>query len=150
MLADLRESGCLTLGTRVLRADTGSEITLGELISSGARNVPVWSLDERLRLVPRTLTHAFPSGVKEVFRVRLRSGREVEATANHPFLTYDGWRPLGELTAGSRVAVPRQVPEPLLTSALPEPEIVMLAHLIGDGSFVKNQQIRYASKDEAN
>jgi replicative DNA helicase len=56
LLADLRESGCLTLGTRILRADTGSEVTLGELISSGARDVPVWSLDERLRLIPRTLT----------------------------------------------------------------------------------------------
>jgi replicative DNA helicase len=150
MLADLRESGCLTLGTRILRADTGSEITLGELISSGARNVPVWSLDERLRLVPRTLTHAFPSGVKEVFRVRLRSGREVEATANHPFLTYDGWRPLGELSAGSRVAVPRGIPSPVTTQELPESEVILLAHLIGDGSFVRNQPIRYASKDEAN
>jgi replicative DNA helicase len=150
MLADLRESGCLTLGTRILRADTGSEITLGELISSGARNVPVWSLDERLRLVPRTLTHAFPSGVKEVFRVRLRSGRQVEATANHPFLTYDGWRPLGELTAGSRVAVPRGIPSPVTTQELPESEVILLAHMIGDGSFVRNQPIRYASKDEAN
>jgi replicative DNA helicase len=150
LLADLRESGCLTLGTRILRADTGSEITLGELISSGARDVPVWSLDERLRLVPRTLTSAFPSGVKEAFRVRLRSGREVEATSNHPFLTYDGWRPLGELAAGSRVAVPRSVPEPLNTVSMPDPEVVLLGHLIGDGSFVRNQPIRYASKDEAN
>jgi replicative DNA helicase len=33
---------------------------------------------------------------------------------------------------------------------LPEPEIIMLAHLIGDGSFVRNQPIRYASVDEAN
>jgi replicative DNA helicase len=150
LLADLRESGCLTLGTRILRADSGSEITLGELISSGARDVPVWSLDERLRLVPRTLTSAFPSGVKEAFRVRLRSGREVEATSNHPFLTYDGWRPLGELAAGSRVAVPRSVPEPLNTVSMPDPKVVLLGHLIGDGSFVRNQPIRYASKDEAN
>jgi len=150
LLADLRESGCLTLGTRILRADTGSEITLGELIKSGARDVPVWSLDHRLRLVPRTMTHVFPSGVKEVFRVRLRSGREVEATANHPFLTYDGWRPLGELTAGSRVAVPRSVPEPMNPVELPDPEIILLGHLIGDGSFVRNQPLRYASKDEAN
>jgi replicative DNA helicase len=127
LLADLRESGCLTLGTRILRADTGSEVTLGELISSGASDVPVWSLDDRLRLVPRTLTHAFPSGIKEVFRVRLRSGREVEATANHPFLTYDGWRPLGELAAGSRVAVPRSVPEPMNTADLPDPEVILLA-----------------------
>ncbi len=150
MLSDLRESGCLTAGTRILRADTGSEVTLGDLLASGARNVPVWSLDERLRLVPQTMTHAFPSGVKEVFRVRLTSGREVEATANHPFLTLDGWRPLGDLEAGSRIAVPRQTPAPLQAREFPEPELIMLAHLLGDGSFVKNQQIRYASKDEAN
>ncbi|MGH3236729.1 MAG: replicative DNA helicase, partial [Streptosporangiaceae bacterium] len=99
VLSDLRESGCLTAGTRILRADTGSEITLGDLLASGERNVPVWSLDDRLRLVPRIMTHAFPSGIKEVFRVRLTSGREVQATANHPFLTLDGWRPLSDLTA---------------------------------------------------
>jgi replicative DNA helicase len=139
LLADLRESGCLTLGTRILRADTGGEITLAELITSGARDVPVWSLDDRLRLVPRTLTHAFPSGVKEVLRVRLRSGREVEATANHPFLTYDGWRPLGDLGAGSRVAVPRSVPEPMHTADVPDAEVIRLAHRTADGSFVKNQ-----------
>jgi replicative DNA helicase len=150
MLSDLRESGCLTAGTRILRADTGSEITLGDLLASGARNVPVWSLDERLRLVPQTMTHAFPSGVKEVFRVRLTSGREVEATANHPFLALDGWRPLGDLEPGSQVAVPRQIPGPLHAQEMPEPELIMLAHLLGDGSFVKHQQIRYASKDEAN
>jgi len=150
MLSDLRESGCLTVGTRILRADTGSEITLGDLLASGARNVPVWSLDERLRLVPQTMTHAFPSGVKEVFRVRLTSGREVEATANHPFLTLDGWRPLGDLAAKSRVAIPRQIPAPLNPQEMPEPELIMLAHLLGDGSFVRNQPIRYASTDEAN
>ena len=88
LLSDLRESGCLTADTRILRADTGAEVTLGELMASGERDVPVWSLDERLRLIPRTMTHAFPSGVKEVFQVRLRSGREVQATASHPFLTY--------------------------------------------------------------
>jgi replicative DNA helicase len=150
LLADLRESGCLTMGARILRADTGGEITLGELITTGATDVPVWSLDDRMRLVPRIMTHAFPSGVKEAFRVRLRSGREVEATANHPFLTYDGWRPLGELAQGSRVAVPRSVPEPLNARDLPDPEIILLGHLIGDGSFVRNQPIRYATTDEAN
>jgi replicative DNA helicase len=150
LLSDLRESGCLTGDTRILRADTGAEVTLSELLASGERDVPVWSLDERLRLVPRTMTHAFPSGTREVFRVRLTSGREVRATANHPFLTYDGWRPLGDIAAGSRVAVPRHTPGPLTERPLPEPEIIMLAHLLGDGSFVRRQPIRYASTDEAN
>jgi replicative DNA helicase len=150
LLSDLRESGCLTAGTRILRADTGTEVTLGDLLASGERNVPVWSLDDRLRLVPRTLTHAFPSGLREVFRVRLASGREVEATANHPFLTLDGWRALGDIRPGSRVAVPRQVPQPLYPQEMPEPELVMLAHMLGDGSFVRNRPIRYASVDEEN
>ncbi len=150
LLSDLRESGCLTGDTRILRADTGAEVTLSELLASGERNVPVWSLDERLRLTPRTMTHAFPSGVREVFRVRLTSGRQVQATANHPFLTYDGWRPLGEITVGCRVAVPRHTPGPLAERPMPEPEIIMLAHLLGDGSFLRCQPIRYASTDEAN
>jgi replicative DNA helicase len=150
LLSDLRESGCLTAETRILRADTGAEVALGDLLASGERDIPVWSLDERLRLVPRTMTYAFPSGVKEVFRVRLRSGREVMATANHPFLTYDGWRPLAEVVVGSRVAAPRHVPAPLAVREMAEAKVIMLAHLLGDGSFVRNQPIRYASTDEAN
>jgi replicative DNA helicase len=150
MLSDLRESGCLTAETRILRADTGAEVRLGDLVRSGQRDVPVWSLDDRLKLVAGTLTHAFPTGTKEIFLVRLRSGREVHATANHPFLTLDGWRELGDLAVGARVAVPRQVPAPLDERALPDAEIIMLAHLLGDGSFVRNQPLRYASTDEEN
>ncbi|WP_209648175.1 replicative DNA helicase [Kibdelosporangium banguiense] len=149
MLADLRESGCLTIGTRILRADTGSETTFGELLESG-ENPLVWSLDERMRVVPRPLTNVFSSGTKEVFRLRLTSGRELEATANHPFLTVDGWVPLGELRPGDRLATPRRIPEPVEPKALAEPEIVLLAHLIGDGSFIRRQPIRYASVDESN
>src|SRR5690606_17657456 len=131
-VSDLRESGCLTAATRVMRADTGAEVSLGELLESGARDIPVWSLDDRLKLVPRTMTHVFPSGVKQVYRLRLRSGREVEATANHPFLTYDGWRALGELDTGTRVAVPRHVPAPLDVEPWGDDELVRLARLVGD------------------
>jgi replicative DNA helicase len=112
MLSDLRESGCLPASSRVLRADTGAETTLGSLFASGERDVPVWSLDASLRYVRRHLTHVFSTGTKEVFRLRLASGKTVRATANHPFLSYDGWKPLGDLGVGSRLAVPRHVPTP--------------------------------------
>jgi replicative DNA helicase len=149
-LSDLRESGCLTADTRVVRADTNREITLGELLASGAQDIPVWGLDERLRYVRSTLTHAFSSGRKEVFRLRLASGRQIEATANHPFLTFSGWTALGDLVPGARVAVPRRLPPPQQVAAWPDEEIVLMAHLIGDGSFVRNQPIRYANVDEEN
>ncbi len=150
MMSDLRESGCLTAETRLLRADTNAEVSLGELMTSGATDVPVWALDERLKLVPRTLTHAFSSGTKQVFEVTLASGRRVQATGNHPFLTYDGWVPLAELTVGARVGSVRHVPPPMQITPRDEDEIVLLAHMLGDGSFVKRQPIRYASIDEAN
>jgi replicative DNA helicase len=149
MLSDLRESGCLTADTRILRADNGAEVTFGELMRTGERPL-VWSLDERKRMVARPMTNVFPSGHKEVFKLRLASGREVEATANHPFMTFDGWTPLGELKVGDRLAVPRRVPEPVDTHRLPDEEVILLGHMIGDGSCVKNQPIRYASIDEGN
>ncbi len=149
MLSDLRESGCLTAATRILRADTGAEVTFGELMRTGERPL-VWTLNERLRLVARPMTNVFPSGHKEVFRLRLASGREIEATGNHPFMKLEGWTPLEQLNIGDRIAAPRRVPEPVDTQRMDDSEVMLLAHMIGDGSCVKRQPIRYASIDEAN
>jgi replicative DNA helicase len=149
-LSDLRESGCLTAETRVLRADTGAETTMGELFATGARDVPVWALDDRLKYVRRHLTHVFTTGEKPVFRMRLSSGREIRATANHPFLTYSGWTALGDLAVGDRIAAPRHVCAPEQATAWDDRQVVLLAHLLGDGSMLPRQSIRYASIDEAN
>lgn len=105
MLADLRESGCVTGDTRIARADTGDEVPIADLLDE--RDIPVWTVDDRFRLVRGVMTKAFPSGEKEVFDLVLSSGRRVKASANHPFLTVMGWVPLGELAVGRSVAVPR-------------------------------------------
>ncbi|MFT4124676.1 MAG: replicative DNA helicase [Gordonia sp. (in: high G+C Gram-positive bacteria)] len=148
-VSDLRESGCLPASTRILRADNGAQVTLGELLDSGEQPL-VWSLDERMRMVARPMVTVFSSGRKEVFRVRLASGRVVEATGNHPLMTVDGWIPLEQLSVGDRVAVPRSVPEPAHPVEMSEDHIVLLAHMIGDGSCVRRQPIRYAGVDEEN
>ena len=149
-MSDLRESGCITADTRILRADTGAETSMGELYAEGATDVPVWSLDDSLRYVQRHLTHVFPTGVKPVFRLTLASGKTIRATENHPFLAYEGWTQLGDLRTGSRVAVPRHVPAPHELTTWQDEKVVLLAHMLGDGSFVKKQPIRYASIDEQN
>ncbi len=136
MLSDLRESGCLTADTRMLRADTGEEVAMGDLLAAGATNIPVWSLDDDRRLVARTMTHVFPSGMKEVFRLTLASGRQIKATANHPFLTFDGWMPLGELVPGSRIAAPRRLPVPLHTAAWDDEEIILQARRSCHETFI--------------
>ncbi len=149
LLADLRESGCLTASTRVVRADTNEEVSFGALLAGGERDIPVWALDERLKYVRATMSHVFPTGRKETFALRLASGRTIEATGNHRFLTMNGWMPLAELPVRSRIAVPRCIPAPLDATSWADDRVILLAHLIGDGSFVRRQPLRYASVDEA-
>ena len=107
MLADLRESGCLTADTVITLADGATE-TIGALHERDARDVEVLTLDEHLQLAPGVMTHVFCSGVKRVFELKLASGRTVMASANHPFLTIDGWVHLADLAVGMSVASSRK------------------------------------------
>ena len=134
-MSDLRESGCLTADTRVLRADTGAETTLGALYAARSRDIPVWALDDSLRYVRRPMTHVFPTGVRPVFRLTLASGKSLRATANHPFLTYAGWSPLGDLRTGTKIAVPRHVPAPAFFEPWEDPRVILLAHVLGDPAY---------------
>jgi replicative DNA helicase len=141
---------CLTADSRILRADTGAEEGLGTLLRRGARDVPVWTLDDSLRLIRGTITHLAPSGVDHVLELKLASGRRTKASASCHFLTLESWRPLAKLVVGDRLAVPRTLPAPARIRAWPEPEVVMLAHLLGDGCFASQQPIHYTSGDRAN
>jgi replicative DNA helicase len=107
MLADLRESGCLTADTCVALAD-GTTPTIGELFANDVRDIEVLTLDEHLRLVPGIMSHVFESGTKPVFELVLASGRTVTASGNHPFLTLDGWVHLADLRVGAHVASSRR------------------------------------------
>ncbi|HJP66340.1 MAG TPA: LAGLIDADG family homing endonuclease, partial [Actinomycetota bacterium] len=98
---------------------------------------------------PARLEKTFPSGIQPVFRLRLASGRSVDATANHPFLTIDGWTRLDALNRGSFIAVPRRLPAPLEAgSEWSDDELTLLGHLIGDGSM--GPGFKYTTADESN
>ncbi|NHU84882.1 replicative DNA helicase [Kocuria sp. JC486] len=133
MVSDLRESGCLTGDTRILRADTGAETTMADLYSSGARDIPVWTLDDDMRYVERPLTHVFSTGVKPVYKLTMTSGREIRATANHKFFTYEGWMPLAELESGTRLAVPRHVDGPSERAHWDDQEVKEFARVVAVG-----------------
>ncbi len=148
VLADLRESGGMPAATRLLRADNGQEISLGGLVLSQEQPL-VWSVDEHQRLVPARLVSAFPSGIKPVFTLHLASGRSVTASANHRFLTTDGWTRLDALKVGAFVATPRRVPAPAHPSEVwSDDELALLAHMLGDGTM--GTSFKYATADPAN
>lgn len=135
--------------TRLARSDNGFEVSLDELARTGEQPL-LWSIDGRLRIVSRAEPLHVTTNRRDVVSLRLASGRQMHATAGQQILKVDGWAPADGLTVGSRIAALRRLPPPAQVQSMHESEIIMLAHMIGDGSCVKRQPIRYASIDEAN
>ena len=106
MLSDLRESGCLAGNSLVTLADSGKRVPIRDLI--GKTDIAVWALNESTLKVERAIaSRAFPTGTKPIHRLTTRLGRCVEATSNHKFMTFDGWKRLDEIRVGDRIALPR-------------------------------------------
>ncbi|MBN2148434.1 MAG: replicative DNA helicase [Anaerolineales bacterium] len=110
-LSDLRESGCLTGDTRVTLADSGLDVPIRDL--EGQVGVHIWALNPQTWKMERTpISRAFTTGVKPVFCLTTRIGRSIRATANHRFLTIQGWKRLDELGQGELIALPRKLNTP--------------------------------------
>lgn len=141
-LSDLRESGCLTGETLITLATTGESVSLTSLVSS--KPFFVLALDENLKIKKYLVNKVFPSGTKKVFKLKLRSGREIRASANHKFKTIFDWKRLDQLKSGNRLAVPRQL-NFQLKNKYSRDKLLLLAHLIGDGCYANRQPIHYTS-----
>jgi deoxycytidine triphosphate deaminase len=96
---------CVTGDTRVVDAESGAYVPITEM-AWGKRTL-AW--DGR-RLKPASVSDFIPQGKREVFELRTRTGMRIRATANHPFRMLNRWVPLGELRAGDRIAVAREIP----------------------------------------
>jgi replicative DNA helicase len=99
-----------------------------------------------MQTVPATVSNAFCTGRKPVFKLETRTGRTIRATANHKFRALDGWTRLDGLRVGDRIAVPRRVPAAGADS-MSGAEIALLAHLIGDGCTLPRHTIQYTTRE---
>ncbi|MFY9223408.1 MAG: replicative DNA helicase [Blastocatellia bacterium] len=144
-LADLRESGCLSGETLVYLPDVGHYSPLKDLI--GKTNFQVLGLNTNTwQFEPAIVTNSFSTGKKPVYKLTTQLGRTIRATANHKFLTIDGWKRLDELDTTSRIALPRRLPETNIKT-MTDAELALLGHLIGDGCTLPRHSIQYTTKD---
>lgn len=145
-LSDLRDSGCLAGETLVTLADTGAQVPIRDLV--GQSGFGVWALNEKtMRLERAVVSRAFATGVQPVFRLQTKLGREIRATANHKFYTFNGWQRLDELRVGERLALPRHIPAPY-AQTLTDAELALLGHLIGDGCTLPRHVIQYTTREK--
>ncbi len=132
------ELKCLVGSTTIYDHATNRRRTIEELYVSG--DLPIVTALDREgashHLVRAPASHLVQNGVRDVYELRLASGRRITATSNHKFFAASGWVELGHLTVGSHIAVPKKMVldgQRLFTDA----EVRAVGYLLGDGSVIR-------------
>ena len=144
VMSDLRE--CVTGDTLVVLAD-GQRRPIRELVGTKPR---VLAVDHDQKVVAAESDLVWSVGVKPVQRLTLASGRTLRATGQHRVLTGKGWLTLDEISIGDRVALGRRLPVEPSGMSWSDHELILLGQLVGDGSYLENQPLRYTTASEEN
>ncbi len=152
MLSDLRESGCLVGNTVIIDANSGKRYRIDEIVNNKAHILPlkVKSMDNNLKIDNFNITNAFYTGEKMTYRITTKSGRSIKATANHKFYRLDGWIRLDKLVVGDKIATPQFMDINVGTNTISDDELILIAHLLGDGSILEGQAYHYTNEDMQN
>jgi replicative DNA helicase len=112
---------------------TGEMLTIEEAVR---RRVPsVFGLTSDGLIETNDVCAWVDSGIKPCFKVTTRTGRSVEVTGHHPFLTVHGWQPLHDIVVGEKVAVPRTVPSFGKDQSMPLGMIRLLGYFVAEGAL---------------
>lgn len=128
-----RTGKCLPGWVRVFDPYTGEMVPVAKLYEQKKANVV--AMNEDHRLFPTITNQVWDNGFKEVYRVTLASGREIDATGNHPLYTPGGWVEIDDLCPGDLVAVPFSLPY-FGNEELEDCEIKALAYRLVPGSVL--------------
>jgi replicative DNA helicase len=124
---------CLRSNSIIDDPSTGERMTIEEAVRRQIPTVFGFSWDGSVE--PNEVHAWVDSGVKPCFRVTTRTGRVVEVTGHHPFLTAKGWQPLHDIEVRDRIAVPRAVRCFGSDSSMPVGQVRLLAYFIAEGSL---------------
>ncbi len=142
--SDLRE--CVTGDTRVILAD-GRPVPIADLVGTEPE---LFALDEDNRYEVSASDKVWSVGVKPILKVSLASGRTIRVTEKHLLFSAKGWTKSGELAVGDRLALARKIPEPRNPVQWPDLRVALLGQMIGDGSYLSGQPMRYTTESQAN
>ena len=143
-LSDLRE--CVTGDTLVVLSD-GRRVPIADLIDTAPE---VLAVSPEGKIVRAKTERIWAVGTRPVFSIQLASGRTIRATAQHQLLSGRGWTTVADLRAADRLAIARMLPEPIAPERWPDQRVALLGQLIGDGSYLNHQPLRYTTSSEEN
>ncbi|HZU03991.1 MAG TPA: DnaB-like helicase N-terminal domain-containing protein, partial [Ktedonobacteraceae bacterium] len=135
---------CLSASMLIDNPMTGERLTIEEAVQRRLPFVYGIAPDEKIR--PTAVSHWIDSGIKPCYRVQTRSGRTVEVTGHHPFLTVQGWVPLSELEVGRHIAVPGRLECFGGDDSMPLEKVRLLAYFMAGGGLTGGSP-EFASTD---
>ncbi|HVC78273.1 MAG TPA: replicative DNA helicase [Candidatus Micrarchaeaceae archaeon] len=124
---------CIRSDSLVINFATGDRITIEQAVKQEMPQIHGLTSDGRIK--PNEVNAWVDSGVKPCFKVTTRTGRSVEVTGHHPFLTVRGWQPLHDIVIGDRIAVPRAVNCFGSDDSMALGQVRLIAYFIAEGSL---------------
>jgi replicative DNA helicase len=95
------------VGETLITLADGRRVPIADLVGT---TPDVLALGDDHRFHIRTATRVWLKGTRPVYQLHTQTGRTLTCTGCHPLLTFNGWRPLQDLTVGDRIIVPRDLP----------------------------------------
>ena len=142
LIAGKRGSGKCLAGNTLISLSDGSLVPIKDLENNDKN---ILSLNNELKIECSKKSEFFSREVERMIRVKLRSGREIELTPEHPLLTIKGWKETRNLNIGNRIAIPRTTPN-FGENTMPEEEVKLLSYLIAEGHTKKI--VLFSNKDQ--
>jgi replicative DNA helicase len=127
---------CVRADSLIDDPSTGERLTIEQAIRDRMPEVFGFGSDGAIQ--PKKISEWVDSGIKPCFKVTTRSGRSVEVTGHHPFLTVHGWQPLHDLVVGDRIGVPRSVRCFGDEKSWSLGQVRLLAYFIAEGSLTSS------------
>jgi len=128
LIAGKRGSGKCLHGDTLITLANGSQMPIKDIAENKDK---VLSINENLKIEEAEKSEFFSRKVNKLLKLKLRSGKEIKLTPEHPLLTIKGWQEAQNLGIGSRIATPRKTG--FGSEKMPEHEIKILAYLLAEG-----------------
>ena len=137
-----RGSGKCLLGDSIITLSNGKQIKIEDLDKNKNK---IMSLDNNLKIISKRKTNFHKRSVKEIIKIKLKSGKSIKLTPEHPLLTIDGWKPIKEINKDTRIATPRII-NCFGNNKISKHETKLLAYLIAEG-HMDNGFVLFTNKD---
>jgi len=144
VMSDLRE--CVTGDTLVLLTN-GERVPIRSLVGTEPE---VWALSDERKVVAARSDRVWSVGRRQITRIALASGRSIRVSERHRLYCAAGWMRAQDLRPGDRLALARHVPSPVQPLQWRDHHVVLLGHLVGDGSYLSHQPLRYTTASADN